>query len=624
MPSEMGPRKLQRAVHEGFKRLENFRRARLMFLRDFTGQYFDKDHGIVGNEPLNLTFNALSVIVPNIVMTFPRYTVKSEFVAYRQYGDLLGMALEKSAKEIKLTKTLRAWVVDAFFCMGILKTGLCESGQSIAFDESDRYDVGQIYTESVDFDNFVFDPSARSFETAGFVGDRIQMPRQNLLDSGLYKNDLIERLPPSGTDLDNPVDELSMQNINRKDVDSLQDLVDIVELWIPDANALVTIPGSSDFTADDFLRVTDYYGPNSGPYTYLRLTPPVPNNPLPVAPIGIWHDLHVRANRMMSKIMDQAERQKDILGYKRANADDAQEIIDAADGESAPMDDPSGAKIFSFGGQQRSNEAHLNHLQYWFNMMSGNTEAMGGFRSDASTATQAQILQANGTIRIEDLRNIVYEAAAEEGSKRAWYLHTDPLIEVPLTARYVKPAKYVLGPNGAQMVSPAEQVDQQVVLTPEMRRGDFLNFQFEIQPKSMSRLEPAMRLQRAMEFAVKLIPAAASATAVCMQMGIPFSFPAFVRRMAKEMEIEWIDEVFYDPEFQMQMAEIMLKTPAMEGSQGTTAPRQQPNAGLMGGMMQNGQPANIPNVTPAIPPIQEVAQRGAVPAQENMPTNQPY
>jgi len=623
--TEITPQKLQEAVRQGFKRLENFRRSRLMFLRDYTGQYFDQDHGNIGDEPLNLTFNAISVIVPNLVMTFPKYNVKSDFVAYREYGELLGMALDKNAENIKLTKTLRAWIVDSLFGMGILKTGLCESGRAIAFDDNDQYDVGQIYTEVVDFSDFVFDPSARSLERPAFVGDRIQIPRANLLESGLYRNDLIEKLPGSGTNLSNSTDELSMRNVNRRNVDSLQDLVDIVELWVPDANTIVTVPGSGR-SFDEFLRTAEYYGPDTGPYTYLKLTPPVPKNPLPVAAAGVWHDLHILANRMAKKIIDQASRQKDILGYRRANADDAQEIVDARDGEAVAMDDPQGTQTFSFGGQQRSNEAHLQQLQLWFNLMSGNTEALGGIRSDASTATQAEILQANGTIRLEDLRNIVYEAAAEEGEKRAWYLHTDPLIKVPLTARYQIPAEYAMTQMGPQMVRPAEQGEQQIILTPEMRRGDFLNFHFTIQPKSMSRLEPAMRLQRAMEFAVKLLPAAATATQICMQMGVPFSFPAFVKRMAKEMEIEWMDEVFFDPDFQMQMAMMMMKTPEMQGSQGQAQARpKQPNGGLsFASVLQNGQGGSVPNIVTADTFSRQQAQQGANDAQSNMGTNARY
>jgi len=392
----------------------------------------------------------------------------------------------------------------------------------------------------------------------------------------------------------------------------LQDYVDVVEIWVPNANALVTVPGSRT-TFDEYLRIADYYGPEEGPYTYLKLTPPVPDNPIPVAPVSMWNDLHMLANRMALKIVEQAERQKDVLGYKPSAADDAQEIIDAEDGDSIKLNDPKGAAMFSFGGQQRSNEAHIQQLMLWFNLMSGNTEALGGLRESSATATQAQILAANQSIGIGDMKDITYEAVAEEARKRAWYLHTDPLIEIPLIRRRQVPAEFAQGPTGPQMVQPAQSIEEQVILTPEARRGDFLDFHFSIQPKSMSRLDPHLRLQRCMEFGIKMIPAAATAMQICMQMGIPFSFQKFVIRMAKEADIEWMDEVFYDPEFQMQMMETMMKTPGFQGSQGSVA-----------GQMQNNQPPGVAKVPTAASQPNRDAQAGSVESQSAMATNQAY
>ena len=624
-PTEITPRKVQEAVQMGFRRMENFRAARLMFLRSYVGQYYDASKGDIGTEPLNLIFNAIRVLVPYLVMNHPKHDVKTDFMAYRGYGDLLAMALDYNAKELKLRDILRRWIVDAIFTMGILKTGLCSSDSVISFDETDEIDPGMVYTEVVEFDNFVFDPNTHRLEEASFLGDRVRVPRIQLLDSGLYDNAIVERLPRSGTEVDDGSESLSQSGIDAKEMGDLEDFVDVVELWVPQAQSVVTVPGSR-MLADDYLRVDDYYGPNEGPYTFLRLTPPIPNNPLPIAPVGVWHDLHVRANRMAVKIMDQADRQKDILVFPRAGADDAQDVVDSSDGDAIAADNPGEAKIFSFGGQQRSNEAHMVQLQMWFNQVAGNPEAMGGIKSDAATATQANILQSNASIGIEDMRDIVYLAVGDEAAKRAWYLHTDPLIEIPLIRRMQVPAQYTSTPEGQMMMSqPAQLQEIQVFLTPEARAGDFLDFHFEIQPKSMSRMDPQMRLQRAMEFAVKLIPAAATAAQICMQMGVPFSFPRFVTRMAREAGIEWMDEVFLDPEFQMQMAEMMMRTPGMEGSQGTMTGQGSASPGAVQQNINMGPPAH--GVGPVPTPQQmnnQGAQQGANQGQGDLPVRPAY
>jgi hypothetical protein len=361
--------------------------------------------------------------------------------------------------------------------------------------------------------------------------------------------------------------------------------VDLREVWVPAAKAVVTLPAGQS-VYDDYLRIEDYDGPDEGMFTYLALTPPLPNNPLPIAPVGIWYDLHVAANKMAKKIMEQAERQKDILGYKPANADDAQEVVDAGDGEAIGIQDPEAMKVMSFGGQQQSNEAHLQQLAYWFNLASGNTDQLGGVRSDANTATQANILQGNASVRVEDMRDLVYIGTQKIQRKLAWYLHTDPLIALPLIKRKPIPARTVMSPMGPILIPPKME-EQQVILSPDARQGEFLDFHFEIESKSMSRMDPAQRLQKALLFAAKVLPSAAQAAMVCQQMQVPFSFAKFVIRMAKELDIEWMDEVFYDPEFQAQVQNLMAQSPKPDNSKSA------PGAGGMGAILQNGQAGNV-------------------------------
>jgi hypothetical protein len=337
--------------------------------------------------------------------------------------------------------------------------------------------------------------------------------------------------------------------------------------------------------------------------------------------VGIWHDLHIMANRMAKKIMDQADRQKDIIGYKRSAADDAQSALEASDGEAIAMDNPDEVKTFSFGGQQMSNERNVTQLQTWFNMMAGNPEGMAGLSMNAKSATEANMLQGNAQTSLEDMKDLVYGGVAAEGRKRAWYLHTDPLIEVPLIRRIHIPAQMQQTPTGPIMTAPPQQQDVQVFLTPEARCGDFLDFTFEIEPESMGRVDSNKRQAQAVEFAVKILPAAATAAQTCAMMGVPFSFPRFVILMAKEAGITWMDQVFMDPEFQQQMMILAARGPQMDQSKG-----QMPaGPGGLSGIMQNGQPPTVGS-GPMTPQQQSnsFAQSGAAEGQAGLPVRSSY
>jgi hypothetical protein len=165
-------------------------------------------------------------------------------------------------------------------------------------------------------------------------------------------------------------------------------------------------------------------------------------------------------------------------------------------------------------------------------------------------------------------------------------LHTDPLIALPLIKRTPIPAQTVMSPMGPVIVPP-KMMEEQAILSPDTRQGDFLDFNFEIEEKSMSRMDPAVRLQKALLYAAKVLPSAAQAAMVCQQMQVPFSFSKFVIRMAKELDLEWMDEVFYDPNFQAQMLNLMNSSPKPDNNK----PMQ---ANGMAAIMQNGQPGNVP------------------------------
>ena len=543
--------------------------------------------------------------MPNIVLSFPKHSVVTPYLQAKAYADLLGLALDTHDKQINIRDIYRRVIVDAIFTLGIMKTGLAQSQSIYAIDDEDSIDTGTIYTEAVDFDNFVVDPNCKEhlFRDAAFIGDRITLPRRMLLDSPLYNTELVEKLPRAGSPNPDRAYELSMRNIQQEENAELEDQVEVCEVWVPSANAIVTVPGSKDVQFDDYLRIDDYYGVEEGPYTFLTLTPPMPGNPLPIPSVGIWNDLHVLANRMAKKIVEQAERQKDIIFYKRTAADDAESAKNAGDGEAVAADDPDGIRVQSFGGQQNSNEVHLGQLQGWFNMMAGNPNQIGGQGIDAKTATSAQLLQQNAGIGLEDMKDLVYQAAAAEARHRAWYLHTDPLIQMPLTQRQPQPAQFGQGPTGPVMLAPPTMQEVQVVLTPDARSGKFIDFTFEIQPESMGRRDSRTRFAQALDFATKIVPSVAMAAQQMLMLGIPFSAKAFVLRMAKDAGIDWLDEVFFDPEFQQQLQMQAALGPQLAPSKGQVAPGP--------ALQTNGQPATLPFNAPPDMQDRQFQQEGA-------------
>lgn len=559
------PQKVQEAAKAGFERTKIYRRARAMFMREYVGKYYTKDAGYTGDVPLNLIFHALRSLIPNIVMKNPITLIDTDVVPHKQYAEILGLGVDTVAKRIKLKDELRAVALDAFFGLGIMQTGLCGSNNIIMLDDAE-YDPGEIYVSRVDLDDFCIDPTCTSLKNATFTGAKLLVPRRVLLDYDIYDHDMVMKLPKVTENMQDgkEIKSLSQKNLGPTGIHELQDYVEIVQLWVPEANVLLTIPNPYKITFDEYLAVQDYYGPEKGPFSYLALTPPVGNNPFPVAPVSIWYDLHLMANNMMEKIMNQADRQKDMLLYNPANADDAEAIAGGKDGDSIAVSDVAQTKVVSYGGQANSNERLLAQVHTWFNYMSGNPDQMAGAAQESETATQAQILQANAGIGLEDMRSTIYDFSADVTGKITWYLHTDPLLELPIARRQ---------PGGEYV---------QVTLTPEQRRGDFLEFTFTVKARSMSILDPQIRTKRLMEFGTNFMPGAANTAMVLSQMGQEFNFARYITSMAEQLDIA--DEVadwFVDPQ-SVQKAQLMSQI----------GPQPSGKAGIKGVMQNHGDPSN--------------------------------
>lgn len=564
------PSKVSGVVKQGYERMARYCAATAMFIKEYVGAYYRNEYGSTGEEPLNLMFHNIRTMVPNLVMQNPINKVTTPIIPHRQYAELLGLGLNFIDEQLRLKRIIRGWVTSALFGWGILKIGLAAKGQMIQFGDI-NIDPGMLYCSLIGLDDFVIDPICKVIEESVFQGHRTMVPRQILLDVDGYDHDVVVNLPASSTAVrGDRISDITKKYVGVQEMLNMQDYVDVVELWMPEIDAIITIPDPYQTTVDKYVGIMDYEGPKEGPYVHLSFTPPVPGNPFPVAPVSVWFDLHKMANRVLSKIMDQADRQKDVTFYNPAQADEAQELVDAEDGDTVASTDPNGVQVKSFGGQNRNNEVMLEQLQVWYNYMSGNppSNSMGpGAQKSSETATRSQILQANAGITIEDARQILYDQTAEVNKKFAWYLHTDPFIELPLPKR----------------VSGSEY--QQVILTPEQRQGDFLEYTFDIVARSMSKVDPMVRLRNIKEFCVNVLPSAVNATMQMTQIGRPFNLEGYLTTVAEEMGIgDWMNGMFDDPEFMSRIQLMMALGPQSTGKGSSGGPSSQ---NTTAGIIQN-------------------------------------
>ena len=559
-------RQVMLSVKQGFERMEKFKRGRAMGIKQYVGHYYRGGKCIEGEEPINMIYHVIRSLVPNLVMRNPINKVTTEFPDYKAYAYMMGLALDNLDKKLDIKTIVRRAVVDALFALGIVKVGINATDSLIDFGDI-RVDPGQVYCDNVDFDDFVIDTHCKRLEEAAFMGHRMSLPRAVLLEDGNYDEELVEALPRSkDPDASNKVASLTRTAMSSEDeLADMNDYVDIVELYLPEEQVIITIPDPNQHMCDKYLSIQDYYGPEKGPYRFLSLTQPVPDNPFPIAPVSIWYDLHVQANELMVKQMERAKNQKTLIVADPANADQAEDMREAPDGEII-LGDPNAVEVVSTTGAEVETDRALGNLQTWFNYMAGNPDQMAGVSSGAKTATQATILEGNANIVSEDRRGMIYDFVSGLNGDMAWFLHYDPLIKIPLIAR-----------QHAGEPIPFKQ-GEGLTLTPEQRRGDHFNYAFSIRPRSMQAIDPTILNKMILDFATAVVPSIIATAVQCMTIGIPFNAQRAITQMADQWDLaDYVQDWFDDPEFMARIQYMQALGPPPEGK-----------AGLMGGVMQNG------------------------------------
>jgi hypothetical protein len=426
------PQNVSKAVEISFGKFDHMRRARARMMGQMAGRFYSRqtpgDREDRKAAPLNLLYTAVTTLVPNLVYRQPKARISTDLVPFRQYADVLQLATNHLVRKTNFRMTLRKSILDSIFMAGFIKTGIADSEQYLAIGGT-SVPVGQPFADRIDPDDIILDPVARDWDEQAFIGNRFRIAQDDLLNTGLYNEDLVMKLPGTYDGNNNTARDSAEGIIGDKSgqemSQELEKYVDLVEIYLPKEKIVVTLPFQRDAVQSEFLRIADYEGPERGPYHMLGFTP-VSNNIIPVAPAGIWYDLHIMGNRIARKLARQAERLKRVLAYQAEAGEDVEQVAEADDGETVRVQDVNAIKEVQYGGAGNDSYNWMEWVKKNFSEQSGNVDLLSGTSTNTPTATQAEMLQANTSVRLADMQNSVYDFAAEVIGDLVYYLHTDP------------------------------------------------------------------------------------------------------------------------------------------------------------------------------------------------------
>src|SRR4051812_6801076 len=96
LPSKLTPFNLGKVIDTSFSKFDHLRKARMRFLSQYVGRFYAKnktgDDSDKKAAPINLIYNAVNTLVPNLVFRDPKFKVRTEYLQYRGYADTLELA----------------------------------------------------------------------------------------------------------------------------------------------------------------------------------------------------------------------------------------------------------------------------------------------------------------------------------------------------------------------------------------------------------------------------------------------------------------------------------------------------------------------------------------------------
>lgn len=522
-----GVQDLRDAMQWSTKALEPFQRNYKSTIKLYAGSRYGNSTSKEENKTaLNMLRLAVNVWMRQLAAKTPKCLVLTDSPDLKTSAYELEIAIEHLLQEINFGRSLGHAVLSAIFGMGILKVGI--TNDYLAEGTNYLSEAGQPYADPVLYEDWLHDMNAQRIEEWDWCGNRYRVPYEQMMNNKEFDKDTRARMHKPKLSERNNYDYMAQgYNVRTNELSSRNAImqeeytptVELWDIWIPRNKVMVTLPAQQGL---DALQVRDWDGPRHGMFHIFGFTN-IPGNIVPGSPAQDLHEIQSLISLLFNKLGEQAIRQKtNVFADSRSESDGtAENAIQAADGEVIPTSSPDSLKEVRWGGPDQQNMAFLEWIRGLASYLGGNIDSLGGLAQQADTLGQERLLAQSSSELVRDMQSKVIAVTNAVVKDLAWYLYTDPLIELPLVKR-IKGFGDINFDYG-----------------PDRRQGEFFNYNFRIKPHTLQDKGPGERLQMIMtlvkEFFLPLAPQ-------LEQHGMKMDFSALVGTIAKYADLPEIED----------------------------------------------------------------------------------
>jgi hypothetical protein len=504
------------AIEGAYKGTDWARCLNANLVKDYHGPAYGTEDG--EERPVNKLNQAVDVWTMMVAANNPHVSVTTPFDTLRPFAKHYEQAMNDMVKEIHLSHTIRRWVLDAFFLMGVVKVHLKDSAPVMV--ETDMWmDPGTPFASNVSLDDFVFDGAAKKWSEVKYAGDMYRIPFSDIavgVENGMYNEEVAAVLRPNSkyqTEDAHRLEDIAKGDVT--DADEYESMIDLCDVWVARDRKVYTfaVNDRSKFSLKKLppLAEMEWTDPFSGPYHLLGFND-VPENIIPLSPISNLQALDRTINTLFAKMMKQALRQKEVPVYTPSAKDSIQAIKDAPDGFAVKAD-PKEIGMWSSGGAHQGNQAFALLLIELMNNLAGNIDGIAGLGPQAKTVGQEQLIHDASNRKVGQMQQRVVEATTGLIQSLGYMLWEDEFKTIT--------SEFSVG--GYSLQSEWKPGD---------REGNFLQYNFDIGVYSMTYRPPAARAESNLLILERFMPAAE----MMMAQGGMYDFAAIIDSLADDLD----------------------------------------------------------------------------------------
>jgi hypothetical protein len=468
--------------------------------------------------PVPMLALAVQIYIRQLAARAPRALITTTNPELKSCAANMELVVNQIPEEIGLAGTLRKFVMEALFSIGIAKVGLHKVGTALG------HEYGQSFVDLVPLDNYFMDMSAKTPEEIDYEGNQYWLDLKEVKDSGWLDDKDARELKPDEYTVVGVAGEPRAEGVSvDSSADQYRDRVWLRDIWMPREGLVLTAGAMSN----TLLNVVEWEGPESGPYPKLGFSD-VPGNLLPLAPVSLWRDLHELSNTLFRKLGNEAESYKSVMGFTGGDDESVENFKKAKDGEGIRYSGADPKRLETSGVDQKTLMFYLQ-CRDLFSYFAGNLDNLGGLQNNTPTLGQDKLMSAAASAQMQDMSDKTMSVIKEIFKALAFYEWNDP----------VKKRKLEKPIPGTDLTIPVEW-------NHKSKKGKFTSYDLDIDMYSMQDNSPGVRLQKLGQIMQQYIMPLAPQI---QQAGGTIDVQKILKFVGKYADLPELDEivVFADP-----------------------------------------------------------------------------